>query len=373
MNEVSERAGGLLESRGGALDTHAGLVGLDGFVDQIIRVVDRKTADGHDVFVPAIADLAARIGRAAGKSTALELHVSQTKLGGNGPIMAHALARLGLGLTYLGAVGSGESLHPVFQPLADSCRVIPVSDAARTDALEFNDGKLMLQQMACLDQLDFEAILRAVGEDELVRLFETADLVALNHWVSLPHMSSIWRELQRRVCPHLSQRPRIIFFDLADPEKRSPGDIAEALELIAGFGPWYHTVLGLNEKESEHISEVLGCGPEAGEHRNLIQQRAERIRATLGVSCVAVHPVKFAAIADATGSALLTGPYTSTPKISTGAGDHFNAGLCLGLLLGGKLDESLLIGLVTAGYYVQKGHSPDIEQLREFLALFEGS
>ncbi len=41
MNEVSERAGGLLESRGGALDTHAGLVGLDGFVDQIIRVVDR--------------------------------------------------------------------------------------------------------------------------------------------------------------------------------------------------------------------------------------------------------------------------------------------------------------------------------------------
>ena len=372
MNEINERAVGLL-TRGAALDRHAGLVGLDGFVDQIIRVVDRKSADGQDLYVPAIPDLAERIGRAAGKSTALELHVLQTKLGGNGPIMAHALASFGLGLTYLGAVGSGEGLHPVFQPLADGCRVIPVCDAARTDALEFNDGKLMLQQMACLDELDFEAILSAVGEERLVELFEEADLVALNHWVSLPHMSSIWRELQLRVCPRLSSRPRTIFFDLADPEKRSHEDIAAALELIARFGPWYRTVLGLNEKESEHISEVLGCEPEVSGHEDRIQARAERIRETLGLGCVAVHPVKFGALADDTGSVLLTGPYTSTPKISTGAGDHFNAGLCLGLLLGGKLDESLLIGLVAAGYYVQRAHSPSIEQLCGFLGQFEGS
>ena len=372
MNEVRERAVELL-TRGGDPETHVGLVGLDGFVDQIIRVVDRKSADGQDLFVEAIPDLAARIGRAAGKSTALELNVLQTKLGGNGPIMAHALASFGLELTYLGAVGSGDGLHPVFQPLADGCRVVPVCDAARTDALEFNDGKLMLQQMACLDQLDFEAILEAVGEEGLVELFEAADLVALNHWVSLPHMSSIWRELQSRICPRLSSRPRTIFFDLADPEKRSHEDIAEALELIGQFGPWYRTVLGLNEKESEHISEVLGCEPEAGDERERILARTERIRESLGLGCLAVHPVKFGAIADEAGSAVLSGPYTSTPKISTGAGDHFNAGLCLGLLLGGQLDESLLIGLVAAGYYVQQAHSPNVEQLCGFLATFEGS
>jgi len=371
MDDVRERAVDLLRRRGSHLSDHRGVVGLDGFVDQIIRVVGQKTADAQDVFIPTIAALAERIQRAAGKSTALELNVQQTKLGGNGPIMAHALGVLGVDLTYIGAVGSGDGLHPVFEPLAESCRVIPVSDAARTDALEFNDGKLMLQQMACLKDLTFDAIVSKVGKDELVRLFENADLVALNHWASLPHMSSIWRELQAQVCPGLGQKPRTIFFDLADPEKRSHGDIAEALERIAAFGRCYRTVLGLNEKESEHIAEVLGCEPDVSDHRGRILARTERIREKLDLGCVAVHPVRFGAIASAEDSALVTGPYTSTPKISTGAGDHFNAGLCVALVLGGRLDESLLVGLGAAGYYVQKAASPNVERLCQFLPVFE--
>ena len=371
MVELRERAISLLERRGDELPRRKGVVGLDGFVDQIIRVVGRKTADGRDEFIPSISAFAERIQRAAGKSTALELAVRQTKLGGNGPIMAHALGTFGMGLSYIGAVGSGEAIHPVFAPLAETCRVFPVCEAARTEALEFNDGKLMLQQMACLEELTFDAVVAGVGEATLLRLFEEADLVALNHWASLPHMSEIWRELQARVCAKLQDRPRLIFFDLADPEKRSHEDIGEALRLIARFGCWYRTVLGLNEKESEHISGVLGCEPKVSDPRDRVLARTEAIRKNLSLGCVAVHPIRFGAIASADGSALVTGPYTSTPRISTGAGDHFNAGLCVGLLLGGTNDESLLLGLAAAGYYVQKAESPGVGELRGFLPVFE--
>jgi len=371
MSDLRERAASLLGRCGHELPERKGVVGLDGFVDQIIRVVGRKTAEGRDEFIPSISALAERIQRAAGKSTALELNVRQTKLGGNGPIMAHALGTFAMDLSYIGAVGSGEGIHPVFAPLAETCCVYPVSEAARTEALEFNDGKLMLQQMACLDGLTFEAVVAGVGEEKLVQLFDEAELVALNHWASLPHMSAIWRELQARVCPRMQDRQRVIFFDLADPEKRSHEDIGEALRLIAGFGPWYRTVLGLNEKESEHISEVLGCEPKVTDARDRVLARTEAIRASLDLGCVAVHPVRFGAIASADGSALVQGPYTSTPMISTGAGDHFNAGLCVGLLLGGTNDESLLLGLAAAGYYVQKAESPGVEALRGFLPVFE--
>ena len=367
MNRLIERTIELLESRAGEVRNHRGVVGLDGFVDQIVRVVAHKTSDGQDVFIPDIPALADRIRRAAGKSTALELSVEQTKLGGNGPIMANALANYGLELTYIGAVGAGDGLHPVFAPMAEKCRVIPVSDAAKTDALEFNDGKLMLQQMKCLDELTYEAILAKLGADGVFQLFEEADLVALDHWASVPHMSAIWRALQRDVCPKLSPRRRIIFFDLADTEKRSHEDIVEALELIAAFGPWFHTILGLNQKESEHISEVLGCEPQISGEHELVQARAERIRARLDLGCVTLHPLKFAAAADAEGSALVEGPYTTTPKISTGAGDHFNAGFCLGQMLGGDLEQSLEVGVVSSGYYVQTAISLSISQLIGFL------
>ena len=46
------------------------------------------------------------------------------------------------------------------------------------------------------------------------------------------------------------------------------------------------------------------------------------------------------------------------PKISTGAGDHFNAGFCLGRVLGFWLAESLCAGVATSGYYVRTGE-PD--------------
>ncbi len=371
MSTSTARARQLLAGAARALPGKRAVVGLDGFVDSIIRVVGRRDSQGGREFIPDIAAFAQRIGNAAGKSTAMELIVQQTKLGGNGPIMANALAALGLKLTYIGAVGAERGLHPVFQPMADRGTVFPVCPAACTDALEFHDGKIMFQRMECLDHLDFAAIRHAVGPDRLVALLDDADFVALNHWASLPHMTAIWQALQDQVCPRLAARPRQIFFDLADTEKRSAEDIRAALRTAAGFTRWYEASLGLNEKESEHIAQVLGCEPSEADPRQRVLRRAEAIQRATGLSTVAVHPLKFAAAASADASALVDGPYTAKPLISTGAGDHFNAGYCLGRILGGDLEQSLELGVVASGFYVRSGESPSVERLEAHLVQWQ--
>src|SRR5207247_2450106 len=72
------------------------VVGLDGFVDEIIAVVDKRHSNEHFDSVRTIAALGGKISNASGQSSNYELVVKQMKLGGNGPIMANALASMGL-------------------------------------------------------------------------------------------------------------------------------------------------------------------------------------------------------------------------------------------------------------------------------------
>ena len=67
------------------------------------------------------------------------------------------------------------------------------------------------------------------------------------------------------------------------------------------------------------------------------------------------------------------GPFTDNPLISTGAGDHFNAGFCLGKLLGLPDDQAATAAVGTSGYYVRHAASPSLAQLAEFLGACAGS
>src|SRR3989441_6224587 len=80
-------------------------VGLDGFVDEILHVVDKRESAEKYTRLATIREFSDRLAAAAGRSTNVELVSQLTKLGGNGPIMANALACFGLKVTYLGILG----------------------------------------------------------------------------------------------------------------------------------------------------------------------------------------------------------------------------------------------------------------------------
>ncbi|HOX56641.1 MAG TPA: hypothetical protein P5205_07825 [Candidatus Paceibacterota bacterium] len=340
-------------------------VGLDGFVDDILHVVDKRESADKYVRLPTIAQLAERLAAAAGRSTNVELVSQLNKLGGNGPIMANALASFGLKVSYLGILGY-PNLHPVFADFAKRAEVHSIAEPGYTDALEFDDGKIMLGKHQSLKQMNWENIKVRFGLDKFTAKFGHADLVGFVNWTMLTHMSDIWAAVLKEICPGMKGPRRKLFLDLADPEKRTRADISRALELLAAFQQYFDVVLGLNEKESIEIGGNLGLNTTDHSPTGL-QKLCQEIHQRVRVDTIIIHPTAYALASGPDGSALVQGPFTPKPKITTGAGDHFNSGFCLGKLLGFPTDRCLLTGVTTSGFYVRTGQSPAMPDLAKLL------
>ncbi|HEY1686913.1 MAG TPA: PfkB family carbohydrate kinase [Tepidisphaeraceae bacterium] len=362
--EIAQSAAKKLKNAIPQLKSTPVLIGLDGFVDEIVAVVDKRTGLHDFSPVKTIAHLAEKIHNAAGQSSNYELVVKQMKLGGNGPIMANALASAGLAVTYIGNLGY-PNLHPVFEPFAARANVISIADPGHTDALEFDDGKLMLGKIESVMDINWDNLLARVGEQKLTTLIDQSTLIGMVNWTMLPFMSEIWGKLISDVLPKIPKKKRTFFVDLADPEKRLHEDIAAAMKLLTKFQEHAEVILGLNLKESSEILAVLEL-PVPQDPEAAIEKSAGLIRKRLGISCVVIHPRRGAAAATETASASFAGPFVQQPKISTGAGDHFNAGFCLGRILGLDLAESLCLGVSTSGYYVRNAASPTASELADF-------
>ncbi len=342
------------------------LIGFDGFVDTILHVVAKRESASKYTPFTRMKDWGTRVSAAAGLSANFELAPQLVKIGGNGPIMANALSTFGLPITYIGNLGS-PAIHPVFRDFAKRATVYSVAEPGYTDALEFQDGKLMLGKHSSLPQVNWKSIIATVGEAPLRAAFQSASLVALVNWTMLPHMSAIFSKILSDIAPGLSGPPRRIFFDLADPAKRTPADVAKALRLIAQFQKFFDVILGLNLHESELIGKTLGLKLSSAEPPK-VEAHARRLVEKLSLAAVIIHPTQFAAGATASECAHVHGPYTAKPRITTGGGDHFNAGFCLGQILDAPLDVCLQMAVATSGCYVRSGKSPTLPMLRRFLA-----
>lgn len=344
------------------------LIGFDGFVDEIIDVVSTRHSPTSYERISTIAELARRIGDAAGLSTNLELVATQVKLGGNGPIMANALAGLGLEITYIGSVGY-PTIHPVFEELAAKCRVISICEPGHTDALEFDDGKLMLGKHQPLKEVRWDRITERVPVDELASIAGSSSLVAALNWTMLPYLTEVWEHFLTEVLPEpaAGSEPPIAFFDLCDPAKRDPAEIVKALETIQAFRSKSRPILGLNRKEATEVANALGLHVAPSNKEATLADITVAIGERLDLYGVVVHPTSEAAVYMGGRYYHVPGPYTSKPKLTTGAGDNFNAGFCLAQVLGLGPEESLAAGAGTSGFYVRNRRSPKGAELPAFL------
>jgi sugar/nucleoside kinase (ribokinase family) len=363
--EMREKAAAQLQAAAGKVGQMSAFVGLDGFVDDILHVVDKRESADKYVRLPTIAQYAERLAAAAGRSTNVELVSQLNKLGGNGPIMANALASFGLKVSYLGILGY-PNLHPVFADFAKRAEVHSIAEPGYTDALEFDDGKIMLGKHQSLKQMNWENIKTRFGKDKFAFKFGSANLVGFVNWTMLTYMSEIWSAVLKEICPGMKGPKRKLFIDLADPEKRTSEDILKALELITAFQKHFDVILGLNEKESHEIGKNLGLKTNNHTPEGL-QKLCQEIHMRIHVDTLVVHPTALALASGPDGTALVEGPFTPKPKITTGAGDHFNSGFCLGKLLGFPTDQCLLTGVATSGFYVRTAQSPSIPDLVEML------
>lgn len=343
------------------------LVGLDGFVDKIITPVGNRYGQGTDFDpIPTIEDFGKRILAAAGKSANIELYENYEKLGGNGPIMANALVSEKLKVQYIGALGL--PLHPVFKEFAEKANAVTIADPGITHACEFEDGKIMLGTMKGLDDITVQRVIDTMGEGAFMDAVNRADLIALVNWTMIPNMTSVFEELLTRVLPNIGPKEsgRWFYFDLADPAKRSRSDLKEVLHVISRFRSFGSVTLGLNLAETKQACDVLDL-PEVEEGGDGLRTAATRIRNSLKLSCVVVHPREGAACATKDGDWWVEGPFCKNPKISTGAGDHFNAGFAVAEVIGLSPESCLAVAVATSGQYVRTGNSPSLRETARFI------
>lgn len=334
-------------------------VGFDGYIDELVRVVQQGDSESGYTFFPSISAFADRLQEAAGKSADLETVTTDIKLGGNAPIMSNALACLGVDTTCIGAMGCPE-LREVFREMAKRCHCISLCEPAYTHALEFGDGKVMMANCKPLEDLNWQNIKAYMGLETIVSLFDSCQLIALVNWSGIVGAGDIWDGIRSEVLPLLQNKHRF-FFDLCDPSKKSPEDILAAMEKIRKFQAYGTVVLGMNENEALRVAAAVGSRASTAE------EAGRKIYELLPVDAIIVHPIDRCIAVTEAGITVQPGRVVANPRISTGGGDNFNAGFCLGQMLELNIADSMLLGIAVSGCYVQNGCSPDLHQVVRYL------
>jgi sugar/nucleoside kinase (ribokinase family) len=339
-------------------------LGFDGFIDRIVRVVDNEDSLRRGAFLPSIKDFVRRLDSKNGLSCAMELSREAIRPGGNAPVMALALSRLGAQVACVGALGSGR-IFPEFRPLLDmGCALFGIADPGETTALEFDDGKIMLAEIESLRAIDWSSVVREAGLPRLQAWMDDSDILGLVNWSEVLNTTGLWRGIVEEILPrHRPNKEQMVFFDLADCSRRPYGAIREALELMAHFTGHFFTVLGMNENEARLVASVLGFRDPDTPLEALGNRLHERIHTDV---CI-IHLRERTLSWRDQGFDCAKGFVVAKPRRATGVGDNFNAGFCVAHQLGLSAHDSLVLGNAVAADFVVDGESPTWNGLQSFI------
>lgn len=343
---------------------YSATLGFDGFVDSIIKLVHHHDSKGDNVYFDRMKDWGTYITDRVGKNFSVELTRVDVKFGGNMPIMANALANLGLQANCIGAMGYPE-IQNAFHEMSRSCNLMSFAPPGITQALEFDDGKIMLGNFEELNKAGWDELKNRIGKEKIIAAMESSSLICLVNWGELEKSNEIWSGLIHEILPECRFKSKpFFFFDLSDFSKKRKEEINEVLNLlkrISGFGK---AILGLNQNEAHNLFKiVLNTTTEEVDLIKLGQHLFERLE----VEILLLHSRNSASCIRANEYASKTSMLVEYPKLLTGAGDNFNAAFCYGHLLQLDLENCLTVGHAAAHCYIRDGVSPTLKKILNLL------
>ncbi len=339
-------------------------IGFDGFVDLVIRPVKTRTDEKTFTYFPTIEQFGNKITSLSGRSGNIELIVSSTDFGGCGPHYANGLANMGVKCTCVGAMGYPEK-NSVFA-LNENCNTVSISEPGYSYVFEFEDGKIIMSDIEKISQLRWSDLIQRMSIDDMVKIFDDADIITLVNWSYLVHFHEIYEKFLELVMPRLSKRDRKIYIDIADCAKRGAEEIKAALKMFGKYSEYAPTYLGLNKTEAMVMHSILCEGEYAG---SLPTARA--IKEYSGIGTVVIHPVDSSAAVYDGGEVEVQGVLCQNPKKTTGGGDNFNSGFCAGLLGGLDVKSCLISGMSTSYLYVKNGRCNSFDDIAETMKMYD--
>ncbi|HMR85786.1 MAG TPA: hypothetical protein PKE30_21735 [Niabella sp.] len=346
------------------------LIGFDGYIDLIQKVVKSSAKESRQYY-NCLYDVGEHISAASGKSAQLEVCTITKKLGGNAPIMANSLAHLGIDNYCIGTMGY-PNIQEVFLQMHKRCKLFSIGEPGITNALEFEDGKLMLSELSSFETLDLQYILNLDEAFLLDEYLKKSRLIAMVDWANLPLCTQLWMQMRTYILD-TNIADNIYFFDLCDPSKKTVNEIREVLNVINTYKELGKVIVGLNENEAIKVYKALeGMSPSDAEDWALttkynLEEITSFIFKAMHIDILLVHPTDRCLAATHEGVIRLNGNVVKHPKVLTGGGDNLNAGFCFGLLNSFSIEECMMLGMATSGAYIQNGKSPSIDDLISYL------
>jgi sugar/nucleoside kinase (ribokinase family) len=276
--------------------------------------------------------------------------------GGCGANAATTLARLGIETYFITRIDElGMALLEFYLHRGAGVNISHVKLGGRLalmTALEVGSEKInvMINDEESFAPFGFDDL-----EEKDLTLMESADLVGVFDWC----LNLKGTDLASRLFDHLSDGEAMTYLDTSDPAPRKD-EIPELFDKVLSHPGLSH--LNLNENELRQYTGATGVEESLPTLLDLTDRLNLQIPAALSV-----HTATFAIFADQSTWTIPT--YRITPLRSTGAGDSWNGGNMLGLLLKLEPAERLLLANAVAGYYVASPEvkRPNLTEVIEFI------
>jgi hypothetical protein len=258
--------------------------------------------------------------------------------------------------------------------------LLSVGDPGRTDAVEFDDGKLLLAELGDVDRFTWQTIVDRAGLEALADRFDGLDLLGIGYWVDTPRVATVLDGLRTELFPTLSSPPDRILFDPGDVRQIGSDRVAEGIDALGRMDDEVPVTLSANRSETEILADRVA--PDTGTRPSgdtdavgqpldwSLDRAASVVRKGLEVTRVVGHAAETAVAASNDGVTQVTVPRVANPELTTSAGDHFNAGLIVGLLQDMDDDAALVAGCSLAGHFVRSGTAPSPRAFRSFVSSY---
>lgn len=333
--------------------------GFDGVVDTVrIPVDERHSPDSFDR-LSTLKALRDRLDEAiaAESSLLLKWESEGQRTGGHACHLSRVFNRLGADTTLVGTYG-----RPPQEPFATEfteSKICSLGTPGYCDAVEFDDGKLMLTETSDAAELDWKTLKDRIDPETLAEHLDGADILGVGYWTVTTALPELVAKIVEDTWDLQESPPEQVFFDPGDVNNLSEETVRRGASKLARTTETVPVTVSANRSETEGLVSVLNS-PVA----DSLYENAERALEGLGVDRFVAHSPSLSVTAVPTETVGVRVPTVENPAMTTSAGDHFNAGYLLGRLAGLSPGATTVVANALAVEFVRTGSPPDYEAVQ---------
>ncbi len=341
--------------------------GFDGYVDRVREVVADRHDPEHYDRLDTLAGFGDRVNSSVEADSSLSFEWLQrgTRTGGHTSHLSRVFGAWGFDPVMIGMYGRPE-LDVFAEEFSDYERHT-LGEPGYTDAVEFDDGKLMIMELGDTKELDWERLLETVDRETLSDRLDGADLLGTGYWAETPDLPDVLDGL-RDLWDELEDPPETVLVDPGDVRKLDRDRLRAGRDALGRLNDVARVVVSANRAETKLLAELFGDDvPEDADAATDVEAVADAIDAELVVS----HGVDRSVVVGPSGTTGVAVPKVEEPELTTSSGDHFNAGLALALVEGMDPEAAVVVGNAVAGEFVRTGDPPAFDAVRSFVEGYE--